>query len=300
MSREAQLGLRNQQMIRKLMGCVALVVGVAIAGCGASANRSYPAPSRIMFPYEWLGNIDKDSFNEPSGAVYHSGRGTVFVVGDEGDICEITTAGVLVKKKLSDRQGRRPDYEGVTYDPSTGLLYVAIEGQETILEINPETFETTRSFPIERAFNGKLLMKKGGQGIEAITFVPNSKHPEGGTFYVANQSFSLDNQDDISAIFEVELPLRTAGLHDPKGKILRYFSLGVIDLSGLHYDKLKERLYVISDATNTFWEVTKEGKIFRGYAFPGQNQEGLAVDAEGHVYIAQDSGGIIKIKWLRE
>ncbi len=290
-------------MIRKLMACVTLVAGIALAGCGALVNRSYSVPSKIAFPYEWLGNIDKDKFNEPSGAVYHPGRGTLFVVGDEGDICEITTEGVLVKKRLSgrhDRQGRRLDYEGVTYDPSTGLLYVAVEGQETILEIDPETFETMRRFPIERTFNGKLLMKEGGQGIEAITFVPNSKHPEGGTFYVANQSFSLDNQDDISAVFEVELPLRTAAPADAKGKILRYFSLGLIDLSGLHYDQLKGRLYVISDATNTFWEVTKEGKILRGYAFPGDNQEGLAVDPEGYVYIAQDSGGIIKIKWLRE
>ena len=78
------------------------------------------------------------------------------------------------------------------------------------------------------------------------------------------------------------------------------FSLGVTDLSGLHYDQQKDTLYVISDATNTFWEVTREGKIIRGCAFPGDNQEGLAIDPEGYVYIPQDSGGIIKIKWLRE
>ena len=57
-------------MIRKLMGCVTLVVGVALAGCGASANRSYSAPSTIAFPYQWLGNIDKDKFNDMVDELY--------------------------------------------------------------------------------------------------------------------------------------------------------------------------------------------------------------------------------------
>lgn len=255
----------------------------------------------MVFPYEWLGNIDKNNFNEPSGIVYHSGRGTLFVVGDEGDICEITTEGVLVKEKLSGRyahQAQRPDYEGVTYDPSSGLLYVAVEGQERILEIDPETFETKRSFVIERSFKGKLLMKEGGQGIEAITFVADSEHPEGGIFYIANQSFSLDDQHDISAVLVLELPLRSSEQDDTRGKILRWFSLGVIDLSALHYDEANDRLYVISDATNSLWEVTRRGNVIRGYSFPGDNQEGIAVDPEGYVCIAQDSGGIIKIKWI--
>ena len=36
----------------------------------------FPAASQadqtdLLFPYEWLGNIDKFGFNEPSGIVYH-------------------------------------------------------------------------------------------------------------------------------------------------------------------------------------------------------------------------------------
>ena len=277
-------------MVRMVMACSCVLAGMALGGCGG------PASTEIVFPYEWLGNIEKSGFDEPSGIVYHPSRGTLFLVGDDGDICEMTTKGAIVKKKLSGRA----DYEGVTCDPATGLLYVAVEGQETILEIDPETFETTRRFPIERTFGGKLLMKKGGQGIEAITFVPSATHAQGGRFYVANQSFTLDNPTDISAVFEVELPLRSGAGGDGAGRIVRYFQLGVTDLSGLHYDKAADRLYVISDGTNTFWEVTLDGKIVRGLAFPGENQEGLTVDPEGYVYIAQDSGGVLKIRWLRD
>jgi hypothetical protein len=36
------------------------------------------------------------------------------------------------------------------------------------------------------------------------------------------------------------------------------------------------------------------------YAFPGNDQEGLCRDEAGFIYIAQDSGGILKIKDIRK
>ena len=73
----------------------------------------------------------------------------------------------------------------------------------------------------------------------------------------------------------------------------------MIDLAGLHYDADRNCLYVVSDATNTLFEVSKAGRILKAHAFPGANQEGIAVDDDGHFYIAQDSGGIIKYRWDR-
>lgn len=250
-------------------------------------------PPRAPFPCRWIGNIDRVNFNEPSGIVYHPGRETLFVVGDEGDICEIHTDGTLVRQK---RIGHT-DFEGISCDPSTGLLYVAIEGEEKIMEIDPEDLRVLRTFAIERTFRGALVLKAGGQGIEGIAFVPDSNHPEGGTFFVTNQGFDLNNKEDPSAIFELEVPLRSGSASDGVARIAGYFSIGVIDLSGLHYDAISSHLYVVSDATNTLFEITREGKILQSYAFPGENQEGIAVDADGFLYIAQDSGGIIKVKW---
>jgi len=42
----------------------------------------------------------------------------------------------------------------------------------------------------------------------------------------------------------------------------------------------------------------KGGQILKQYAFIGDNQEGITLDDEGYLYIAQDSGGIIKIRYL--
>lgn len=274
----------------------ALIILIFFVINGCKRHEKQDDPLSIIFSHEWLGNIDKAKFNEPSGIVFHFQRRTLFVVGDEGDICEITKDGVLIKSK----QIKGFEFEGITYDPSTGLLYAAREGDERIVEINPEDFKILHQFVIERTFSGSTVLKAGGEGIEAITFVPNSNHPEGGTFFVANQSFDLDDKEDASAIIEVEAPIRSGSGGELEAKIIRYVPLRVIDLAGLQYDGVSDHLYVISDATNTFFEITKEGEVLRSYAFPGDNQEGITVDDEWFLYIAQDSGGIIKIKWNKD
>lgn len=261
-------------------------------GC-ATASSQQSISSNIVFPCKWVGNIDKSKFNEPSGICWHSQRKTLFIVGDEGDVCEMKTDGTLIKKKRI----RNADFEGITHDPSTGFLYIAVEGAESIIELDPETFKILREFSLPRTFDGKTVMKAGGQGIEAITFVPDPDHPDGGTFYVANQSFNLADKHDISGMFVVELPLRSK---TGRPKLLNQFKPGVIDLSGLYYDQGNRHIFVISDACNIIMEYSLDFKLLREYAFPGDNQEGITADNMGFMYIAQDSGGIIKLKWLRE
>ena len=79
---------------------VSLVIGFVLlsGGCrnGAGLEDSYLS---VIFPNQWVGDIDKIKFNEPSGICWHESRGTLFVVGDEGDICEIKTDGTPVKQK---------------------------------------------------------------------------------------------------------------------------------------------------------------------------------------------------------
>ncbi len=273
-----------------LLTCVVVSCAVVV-GC-----RSVTGPERllqrIVFPNEWVGEIEKGEVNEPSGICWHASRRTLFVVGDEGDIYELTADGALAKKKRI----QPADFEGVTYDPATGLLYVVIEEEEAILEIDPETFEVLREFTLPREFQGRTLLRAGGEGVEALTFLPDPGHPEGGVFYVGNQAFTLSDEQDISAVFLMELPLRTR-VGEPR--ITGYFSPGIIDLSGLYYDPATDRILLISDATNLLLEYSRDHRLLSVYAFPGDNQEGVTVDPDGYVYIAQDSGGIVKLKWLR-
>ena len=278
-------------MRRSIGCCIAIGMGLLISG---AAFGEAVDPLGVLFQYQWIGNIDRTKFVEPSGITLHPSRGTLFVVSDEGYIEEIQRDGTPVKQERI----RKADFEGVTCDPSTGLLYLAIEGEEKIIEVNPDDFSVTREFAIDRTFQGRTVLKKGGQGIECIAFVPDASHPEGGTFYVGNQSFDLADSEDLSAVFEVEVPLRSCGAGEPTATIIRFLAPGVTDLSGIHYDRASDHLYVISDATNTFLEITRAGEVLRAFAFPGQNQEGIAVDEDGNVFVAQDSGGIVKMKWI--
>lgn len=247
------------------------------------------------FKHQLVADIDNSQIDEPSGICFHSQRGTLFVVGDEGDVYELETDGTMIKH----RRFSLYDLEGITHNPATGLVYLAAEGDELIIEIDPETFDILREFPIPRVIDGDELLKVEGEGIEALTFAPNPNHPEGGTFFVGNQSFDLERKEDISGIFEVSLPLRQKGERLEQVKVLRYFKPGVVDVSGLFYDKLSDHLFIISDAKNRLFEFERSGKLIREMSFPGANQEGITVDNDGYMYIAQDTGGVIKVKWER-
>jgi len=210
-------------------------------------------PDAVEFPYKKVWSIDHTG--EPSGIVYHPHFKTLFLVGDEGDLYEIDKTGSSLKeKKLGDSS-----YEGITCNPVTGLLYIAVEKKEKILEVDPESLEIIREFTLERTFNEKLLLKEKGDGIEGITFVPDKNHSEGGTFYIGNQSDELEDTEDISAIFEIELPLNSSNIKEEKVPIKRYFTPRITDISGLCYDAKNDLLYVICDKMDSLFEITRKG-----------------------------------------
>lgn len=256
-----------------------------------AVEQAKPLPKPEPLPFTVVGNIDKSGFKEPSGICFHPQRKTLFVVGDGGDVGELKTDGTMIRQKRI----RKADFEGITCNPATGLLYIAVEGEEKILEVEPDHLRILREFRIERTFNGKLRMKKGGDGIEAITFVPNARLPHGGCFYVANQGRNLTNTNDVSAIFELEVPLTDTATNGV-AKIKRCIPIGAIDLAGLHYDATSDHLLVVSDKMNLLFKVALDGNVLASHPFPGTNQEGVTLDREGFMYIAQDSGGILKLK----
>ena len=253
------------------------------------------APEKLFFPCGRITYLDQPTFNEPSGIVFHPGRGTLFVVGDEGDIGEMKTDGT----GLRQAHLRDADFEGITVNPATGLLYVAIEGEEKILEVDPESFAVLRECGIPRKFRGVELLAPGGQGLEGIAFIPDPKRPEGGTFLVANQGFPDSPKNDPSVILEIVLPLKTGTGKELTATTLRAIYPGVPDIGDMYYEAARQRLYLVSDTTNTFWEMNLKGELLRGYAFPGNDQEGITVDLQGFVYVAQDSGNFLKLKWRR-
>jgi len=271
-----------------------LLIGIMLL---ASCSSAKYAPS-IRFPYKWLdvqgfgGDIDQQNFTEPSGICFHPQRKTLFVVSDEGEIAEIETNGTPVfNQKVPG------DLEGVTVNPQSGFLYIVYEGMDVILEFDPDKKEVIRKFPINREFEGdpNFLQKQEegyDNGIESIAFVSDENHPEGGTFYVGNQW-------DPSCIMEVLVPLKSSRAETAEARIIRVLPFKMDDPAAMYYDSKTSLLNVVSDADNILVEITLEGMLVNEYAFLGDNQEGITLDDKGYLYIAQDSGGILKVKDLR-
>lgn len=257
-----------------------------------TVTKRTAASRPVALPYHWLGNISRAGIAEPSGITHHPMRRSLFVADDSGSIWEIdaTDGGLVQSKGVNGR-----DLEGVTVNPATGMLYVAVEDEEAILEIDPGTLSVRREFEITRDFEGRQLLKKGGMGIEAIVFVPDASHPEGGTFWVGNQSFSLKPQGEPSVVCEVVVPLRSSQARKAVGTIVRFYEMDFIDISGLAYDGRADCLVLISDTTNLLVELKQDGTVLSRYLLPGDEQEGVVLDGLGYLYIAQESGEIIKL-----
>ena len=199
-------------------------------------------------------------------------------------LTEVKADGTLVRQ---EKVLAGANFEGVTVDPATGLLYVAIEGHDKILEMSPDEFAVLREIEIDKMFEGKELIKKGGGGLEGIVFVPNSS---GGTFYLTNQSDALTGNDP-SIIFEVVID---KSADKPVVRIVRYFSIGITDMSGLFYLPDKDQLLVISDDNNLLLTVSPTGEVQQTVALPGKHQEGITLDNQGNLYIADDSDSVVK------
>jgi len=271
---------------------------LAAAVCLVSCSSPKYEPT-IAFPCEWPGspgfhgNIDQQEIKDPSGICFHPQRKTLFIVSDEGQIYEMETDGTPLF-----RQSLPGDLEDITVDPVTGLLYIPVEGAEVILEYDPDRWEVVRRFPINRqcGTDPEYLRKLTDQydnGLEALVFVPDEDHPEGGTFYAGNQ-------EDPACLLELLLPLKSSRAPEAEARIIRVLPTKIRDPSALYYDGRRNLLHALSDADNLLLEISLDGRIRKEWAFPGNGQEGLTWDDQGYFYIAQDPVGIFKLKDLRK
>lgn len=248
-----------------------------------------------MLPHTVTGRFPLPEVGEPSGIAFHPGRQSLFVVGDGGGLAEVSLSGAALRRR---DLGLR-NLEAVTVDPATGLIYVGVEEAEQILEVDPQTLDIARRFDIERIFDGRTVLAEGGAetGLEGLAFVPDAAHPEGGTFFILNQAFSDDDPNDASAILEVEAPLRSSTERRAPARIIRFWPGEIPDLSAAHWDAARRRLWVASDQLNLVMLFNPESGAFEHrWRLPGVEQEGFTLDDAGHAWIAQDVGGLIRLR----
>jgi uncharacterized protein YjiK len=222
---------------------------------------------------------------EPSGIVFDKERNSLFVVSDEGSVHEISPDGKLLKSK-KEIGG---DLEGITIDSQSGLLYVAVENEEKILEIKPDDLSIKREFYISRQFEGKTVLEEGGNGIEGIHYDNQTE-----SLFVVNQALDSKKEADASALLEIEFPeskLSSGSVLE----IIGYHPFDINDLSAIT-QKEKAGLYIISDENNKLLYFSFATNEYEEICdLQGDDQEGIAFDESGNIFIAQDSGGVAKM-----
>lgn len=230
----------------------------------------------------WPGSeFFKTGLAEGSGIIYVPERGTFFIASDQGRVAEMDKSGAILKS----RNIAQDNFEGITYNPDSGLLYLVIEGKDRLLEMDTD-FHVRREFSVNRKFEKNTAIRGGRAGFEGAAFVPDKNNPSGGTFFVVNQ-VTEPNQKEQSAVLEIDFPLH-AGQVEAKGRILNIYPLPYPDLSDIFYNPKTDRLLIISDAADTLIEVDRAGQIISTQKIQGKNQEGVTLDGQDNLYIIED------------
>ncbi len=223
--------------------CVCVVVCAGSPGTVADERRAaLPFDGACLEPRDIC---PSEVLEEPSAVVHHAGRGTLFAVGDEGDVVELRTDGTRVR---SAHLGP-VDIEGITVGPGD-RLYVAEEGPPAILVLDPATLAVERRIEVDPVFEGKpALFVRGDAGLEGLCYVPEL------------HAFFAVNQLAPARLVELDVPAE-----EGKARVKRIVAEldgSVICASDLAWDAVSGHFLVVSShheaRPGKLWELTADG-----------------------------------------
>ena len=220
---------------------------------------------------------------EASGICYVKKSQSLFVVNDEGTLYKLNKDGKVLRKMYLGKY----DLEGITYNPKDDKLLLAVEDAASILVVNRDSLEFEKEIKIKRKFEKVNLLKKSKKGgLEAIAIDRN------GDIYVSNQSkvtYTKKLKENGSVVVKIN------GIEKKKAKIVEVYNHGYIDIAGLTFHN--GYLYMVSDTKNLLIQYDiKKNKTVKKIKLPKAAQEGICFDDDGHVYIADDNGRILRYK----
>ena len=249
-------------------GWVAAIVAGALSGAVVAAVQPFPGD----LPGTQIGSGLPSAY-EPSGGAWHPRLERLFLVHDGGTLTRMDrNGGDMFSWTLGG------DLEGVAVaDPASDLVYVGVENPDGIKEYDFVAGRITRSFDLTPWMTGA-----DNSGLEALVFVPDPGHPEGGVFFAGHQG--------EGRIYVFRLPIRSSSTSTlvTLERTIEPYS-GRTDLSGLEWDWDENVVYAVWDAGNVVARLTPEGTLIDEFQLPGNDQEGVAV-RPCELFIMEDVG----------
>ena len=256
-------------MSSKKRSCWAMAaVGAALAATAMAAVQPFPGD----LPGTQIGSGLPSAY-EPSAGAWHPRLERVFLVHDGGTLTRMDRNGADMR-----HWSIGGDLEGVAIaDPATDLVYVGIEHPDGIKEFD------LASGTVKRTFNlTPWMVGADNSGLEALVFVPDPAHPEGGVFFAGHQG--------EGKIYVFRLPIRSSSTSTTVTleRTIGPFS-GRGDLSGLDWDWQDKIVYAIWDGGNVLARLSPAGTLIDEFQLPGNDQEGIAV-RPCEIFVMEDVG----------
>lgn len=243
-----------------------LVLALVLGLPAASAAELLPPTSQAV-----------PGVREPSGVAFHAARGHLFVVGDEGTLVELDGA-----LREVGRATAAANLEDVAVHAPSGLLVLLAETTSELIVFDAAAGRERHRVRLDRAALLGREPRGKNQGFEGLAYRPG----EGG----AGDAFYLVHQAQPAMV----VALRFDPAHPPAElgaeSVARRFEVGRSDLTAITYVAPLGRLALIAERDDRLLVVDEEGRVVGALPLPGVQQEGLAMDAEGRLWVADDRG----------
>jgi uncharacterized protein YjiK len=219
---------------------------------------------------------------EPSGVAWHPRLSRLFVVGDDGTLAEMDAAGKTLHTTTIGG-----NLEDVTVHGPSGLLILLGEARAELIAWDPAARRETGRWALDTAaLLGRPAADKR-QGFEGLFFQAGGDHPGGGVFYLVHQR-------GPAAIVAVAFdPTRPGGPLGQAALMGRWPAPRADDLTAITYVPALDLMLVIAEASDRLLGFRADGSPAGELPLPGMQQEGLAVDGDGRLWVADDRAGTV-------
>jgi uncharacterized protein YjiK len=217
---------------------------------------------------------------EPSGVAWHPRLSRLFVVGDEGTLAAVDAAGRTLHTSTIGG-----NLEDVTVHGPSGLLVLLAEARGELIAWDPEARRETGRWQLDTAALLGRPPADRRQGFEGLFFQAGGAGPGGGVFHLVHQR-------GPAAVIAIAFdPSKPGGTLGRDALVRRWPDPRANDLTAITYVPALDRMFVIAEASDRLLSFRPDGAPAGEVHLPGMQQEGLCVDGQGRLWVADDRAG---------